>query len=76
MSDYLYNRMFNPQYVNPIYFHNNTQQIQYAQQQDKKVFDAVKAVQDLCKAVKDMDEQHQQIAFILCLGEMSKEFGW
>lgn len=76
MDNYFYNRLFNPQYVNPTYYYNVTPQEQYKQQQNKKIYDAVKAVHDLCEAVKGMDEQHQQVAFNLCLAEMAKEFGW
>lgn len=75
MSNYFNNMMFNPQYVNPNYYYT-MQHIQYNQQQDKKVCDAVKAIHDLCESVKGMDEQHQQTAFCLCLAEMANEFGW
>lgn len=34
------------------------------------------AVSDLCKAVKKMDEQHQQEAFLACLTVIAKEFDW
>ena len=75
MDNFFYNRMFNPQYVTPDYY-NSMRQMQYNQQQDRKVYDAVKAVHDLCKAVQGMDESHQKLAFNLCLEEMAKEFGW
>lgn len=73
------NQMFNPTYVNPNYYHQMQAQIEaqrYEAQQNKEVMDAVKAVRDLCKAVKKMDMQHQQQAFNLCLGEIALECGW
>lgn len=80
MNYYFNNRMFNPQYVNAEYFNSiqpmPTYQQQNYQNQNENIYDAVKAVHDLCKAVKGMDEQHQMIAFSLCLAEMAKEFGW
>ena len=48
----------------------------YNMEQNKKVFDAVKATHELCQAVKDMDEQHQQEAFKACLETLAQEFGW
>ena len=75
MNGYFNNMMFNPQFVNPTYY-MQVQQMQYAAQQDKKVTDAVKAIHDLCAAVRDMDEPHQQQAFAACLAEMAREFRW
>ena len=75
MNSYFNNMMFNPQYVNPNYY-NMMPHMSYEQQQDKRVYDAVKAIHDLCESVKGMDEQHQRIAFSLCLEEMASEFGW
>ena len=37
---------------------------------------AVKAMHDLCEAVKKMDAEHQQQAAALCLAEVAREFGW
>ncbi len=73
MNGYFNNRMFNPQFVNPAYY-AQMQQAQYAFQQDKKVCDAVNAIRDLCEAIRDMDEPHQQQAFAACLAEMSRQF--
>lgn len=67
--------MFNPQYVNADYY-NQIRQFEYNQNQDKKVRDAMKAMRDLCDAVKDMDQNHQQRAFGGCLGVMAAEFHW
>ena len=76
MDPYFYDRMFNPQYVNAEYYHQVEQQMHYEAHQNKKVADAVKAMHDLCDAVKDMDQNHQDITFRLCLFELAKVFGW
>lgn len=74
---YFNDRMFNPQYVNPIYYNQiQAQETQYQFQQTVEVAKTVKAMSDMCAAVKKMDEQHQQEAFIACLGVMAQEFGW
>ncbi|MBR2479204.1 MAG: hypothetical protein IKB47_02230 [Clostridia bacterium] len=70
-----YDQMFNPQYVNLEYYHQIEQQ-QHEANQDKEIIKAVKAIHDLCEAVKQLDNQHQQIAFSACLAEMAKEFNW
>ena len=70
-----YNQMFNPQYVNAAYY---TQQEEYIRQikQDEDVLKAADAARDLCKAVKRMDERHQQQAFLARLAVLAEEFGW
>ena len=70
MNSYFNNMMFNPQYVNADYY-NQIRQFEYNQNQDEKVRDAIKAMHDLCDAVKDMDPDHQQQAFWGCLGVMA-----
>ena len=50
--------------------------MKYSFDQDKKVIDAVKAMHDLCEAVKGMDRAHQEIAFVACLSQMAKEMNW
>ena len=76
MNNYFQAMMFNPQYVNPEYYHQMLQQQRYEAEQNKKVVDAVKAMHDLCEAVRGMDNAHQKIAFSACLAEMGREFGW
>ena len=74
---YFNNHMFNPQYVNPQYYQANMYQLQqYNYEQNREVANAVKAIHDLCEAVKKLDEQHQQIAFLACVEEMANEFNW
>ena len=75
MNSYFNNMMFNPQYVNADYY-NQIRQFEYNQNQDKKVRDAIKAMHDLCDAVKDMDQEHQQQTFLGCLGVMAEEINW
>lgn len=72
---YFNDRFCNPQYVNPYYY---LQQQEYIRQmkQDLEVQKAAKAARDLCRAVKNMDEQHQQHAFLACLCVMAEEYGW
>lgn len=76
MNNYFNDKMFNPNYVNPEYFNNSVKLKEYSFDQDKKVADAVKAIHDLCEAVKGMDSNHQEIAFVACLAEMTKEMNW
>ena len=73
--NYFNNMMFNPQYVNPDYY-NQIRQFEYKQNQDTKVRDAIKTMHDLCDALKDMDQEHQQQAFLGCLGVMAEELNW
>lgn len=72
-----YNHMFNPQYVNPTYYNQTQQQMhQHQFDQDKEVCNVVKAFHDMLKAVKELDPQHQQQAFNLCLAEMAMACEW
>ncbi len=74
---YFQERMFNPTYVSRNYYNQIQTQIDnYNFQQNIEVEKAVKATHDLCSAVKNMDERHQQEAFCLCLAAMAQEFGW
>lgn len=75
MSNYFNNMMFNPQYVNQTYY-LQAQQAYYNFEQDRKICDAMKAIRDLCNAVKGMDDSHQKQAFISCLTIIAEEFGW
>lgn len=70
-----YNQMFNPQYVNMQYYYQLQQQ-QYEAKQNEEVEKAVKAIHDLCEAVKQLDDQHQQVTFYACLAEIAREFNW
>ena len=72
-----YNQMFNPQYVNPQYFQEMQKQIeQYHFEQNKVVYNAVKAMHDLCEAVNKLDDYHKQIAFSGCIAEIAKANNW
>ena len=74
---YFNNQMFNPQTVNPQYYHSIQHQIpSYGSNQDLEVAKAVKAIHDLCEAVKKMDESHQQAAFYFCLNQMATDLNW
>ncbi len=55
MSNLFYDGFFNLQYVNSDYYHQNQEQIaQYEQKQSEEIQNVVKAVHDLCKAVKNL----------------------
>ena len=76
MNYYFNDKMFNQNYVNPEYYNATMKEMKYSFDQDKKVADAVKAMHDLCEAVKGMDREHQEIAFVACLSQMAKEMNW
>ena len=69
------NQMFNPQYVNPDYYHELQRQ-QYEFDQQKGIVNAVKAIHDLCEAVKKIDANHQQQAVNACVLQLAKELNW
>lgn len=74
---YFTNTMFNSQYVNPYYYSQQQAMTrQYNFRQDAEVIKAAHAMSDLCRAVKKMDEQHQQEAFFACLAVIAKELDW
>lgn len=74
---YFNDRVFNPQYMNEAYYAQAQREIEeYNSKQSQEVLNAVKAVGDLCKAVKKMDNQHQEVAFYACLAKMAEELGW
>ena len=77
MGGYYCDMMFNPQYVNPAYYNQVQAQVaQYNFEQNMEIAKTVQAVRDLCKAMKKMDNQHQQEAFMASLAVMAQEFGW
>ena len=73
-----YDQMFNPTYVNQSFYQSIPSQTmwQYQQDQNAEVQKAVKAIYDLCEAVKKLDAEHQQQAFCVCLGIIAAELGW
>lgn len=75
MNNQFFNKMFNPQCVNPNYYHFLQQQ-QYECQQREEVSKVVKAFDDMIKASKMLDAQHQQIAFQACLARFAAEQKW
>lgn len=72
---YFYDWFYNLAYVNQYNYAQNQRSI-YQFRQDMEVQKAANAARDLCKAVKNMDEQHQQQAFLACLEVMAEEYGW
>lgn len=74
---YFYNQMFNPQYVNPTYYHQVMNQMaQYDYQQNAEVVKVVNAFHDLLEAAKKLDDQHQKTAFLACLAEFERQKQW
>ncbi len=71
---YFNEMMYNPAYVNRNYYNQmQKQSVGNNFQQDIEVQKAANAVRDLCRAVKNMDEEHQKAAFFTCLGVMVQE---
>ena len=74
---YFYNQMFNPQYVNQDYYRQVANQAsQYNYQQNAEVVKVVNAFHDLLESAKKLDNQHQKMAFDLCVLELAKEMNW
>ena len=76
---YFDNRMFNPNYVNPDYYRQMQAHIErqrYEAEQNREIANAVKAVHDLCVAVRNMDPRHQEQEFYACLAEIARENNW
>ena len=71
-----YNQMFNPQYVNQEYYYQILQHEQYEYVQNCEIRKAVKAMHDLCEAMKNIDDSHQQEAFDACLLELALQLNW
>ncbi len=67
--------MFNPNYVSEAYYRQIAAR-QYDAHQNSEVFKAERAMRDLCEAVKNLDSNHQRIAFEACLGVIAAEYGW
>lgn len=76
MNNLFYEWMFNPQYVNPNYYHTLQQQQQYKYKQQEEIAKVVKAFHDLCEVAGKLDVQHQQIAFQACLAQFAVEQKW
>ncbi len=74
---YFNEQMFNPNTVNQQYYDSVKDQIErYNREQNKEILNAVKAIHDLCGAVKKLDPAHQQAAFYACLQQMAIELNW
>lgn len=71
----LFNQLFNPQCVNMAQY-RRLNKSQYDAVQNGEVAKAVKAIHDLCEAIKHIDDGHRDIAFSACLAEIAKEFNW
>ncbi len=72
-----YGNIFNQEYVSQSnYIQLQNEIARYRANQNNEVAKAVKAMHDLCEAVKNMDAEHQQQATALCLAEIAQEFGW
>lgn len=71
----LYDKMFNPQYVNDVYLQQLRFQ-QYDAEQRDEILNAVKAIHDYGEAVRNIAPEYREMAFSACatavLEEMSK----
>lgn len=74
MSSTLYNRIFNPQFVDPNYYNQTSQQ--HEREQNIEIAKAVKALHDLCEALKKIDPAHQEAANYACWAEMMHQLGF
>lgn len=74
MNNQFFSQMFNPQYVNPDYYHSL--QLHYECEQQEEVAKVVKAFDDMIKASQKLDTQHQQIAFQACLARFAATQNW
>ena len=74
---YFTDQMFNPATVNPQYYDSiRAQIIQSHWEQEKEIANAVKAIHDLCDAIKKLDVNHQKEAFYACLQQIAIEMQW
>lgn len=74
---YFTEQMFNPTTVNPQYYDSiRAQIIQANWEQQREIANAVKAIHDLCGAIKKIDANHQQEAFYACLQQIAIEMNW
>lgn len=76
MSSTLYNQIFNPQFVDPNYYSQASQQNRYECEQNIEIAKAVKALHDLCEALKRIDPAHQEAASYACWTEMMNQLGF
>lgn len=71
------NQLFDPNYANPQYYKTlNNQNQHIPDEQKKEISNAVKAVHDLCEAVKKIEPQYQNAAFNACLAQLAIEMNW
>lgn len=74
---YFENTMFNPQFVNSDYYRCQAAAIQnYQKNQSEHVAKAVHAFADMMNEIDQMDSQHQEQTFMLCLEEMATRRRW
>ncbi len=68
----IYEQIFNPQYVNPIYLRQC--QMQHDCLQNMEIAKAVKAIHDYFDAMRKLDPQYLQKAFDACALAALSEF--
>ena len=70
--------LYNPNYINQQMYYQQQAEIQRAHEanQQIEIFKAQKALNDFLDAVKNVDGNHQQELYFVCLAEIAKRNGW
>lgn len=63
--------IFNPQYLNQ--FQRQQMEAQRNLEQQKNVYDMVKAISDFCEAARKVHPDYQQTAITYCLAEVLRQ---
>ena len=70
------NWYYNPNCFNPQAYAQMQAQQQYAQEQQKDVYNAIKAYSDFLDAMEKLDPAHKQDVFRGCFVEIAKRMHW
>ena len=63
--------IFNPQYLRQ--FQGQQMEAQRNLEQQKNIYDMVKAISDFCEAARKVDSDYQQMAMTSCLAEILRQ---
>lgn len=70
------NWYYNPNCFNPQAYAQMQAQQQYEQEQQKDVYNAIKAYRDFLDAMEKLDPAHKQDVFRGCFVEIAKRMHW
>ncbi len=73
--NYLENQMLNLNYINESFYKQGNHKL-FLSDQDERVIKTINSFRDILDQVKDMDMDHQQQAFFLCLTEIARRNEW